>query len=183
MHRLRSGLTLVELLIVLAVLGILAAVTIPNAQPATSEHLRAAADMLSADLNYARSLAVMGNSSYRVTFDVNQQRYVLTHTGANPGLNVLPTDGFGSSADPANQRIGRFDRLPILGMPVELVKAAVGSATATNVEYGAMGQTTAPAETVVWLAAGQGTHRRWIPVRVDPLVGLARVGNVQSHSP
>ncbi len=179
----RRGLTLIEMLIVLALLGILAALALPNQQPATGEQLRGAAEMVASDISYARSLAMMGNSRYRITFDTGKQRYILRHSGSNPALNTLPADGFGSPADPPDQRIGRLDRFPDLATDVRLLSVDSGGATVNHVEFGPLGETTRATETVVWLTAGHGSGRRWVAIRINPATGLVRIGNIQSTSP
>ncbi|HMC11000.1 MAG TPA: prepilin-type N-terminal cleavage/methylation domain-containing protein, partial [Pirellulaceae bacterium] len=62
----RRGLTLIELLLTIAVLAILAAVLIPQLSGDLPERLSAASQIVSADLDYARSLAVSNNTSYRI---------------------------------------------------------------------------------------------------------------------
>src|SRR5437762_3165015 len=84
------GLTLIELLLTLAVLGILAAILIPQLSGDLPERLSAAAQVVSADLDYARSLAVANNTSYTITFDPGSNRYYLRHSGPNPQFNTLP---------------------------------------------------------------------------------------------
>src|SRR5262245_26210309 len=79
--RSRAALTLIELLMTIAVLGILAAILIPQITGDLPERLNAAAQVVSTDLDYARSLAVANNTSYRITFDTANNRYVLRHSG------------------------------------------------------------------------------------------------------
>lgn len=179
----RRGLTLIEMLIVLALLGILAALALPHHQPAVSEQLRGAAEMVAADISYARSLAMMSNSRYRITFDLTNQQYVLQHTGLNRALDTLPTDGFGSPSDPPDQRIGRMERFPDLAVNVGLLTVTAGGAAVNDVEFGPLGETTRAAETVVWLTAGQGTGQRWVALRIHPATGLVRMDNIQSTGP
>lgn len=179
----RHGLTLMEMLIVLALLGILAALALPHHQPAVSEQLRGAAEMVAADIGYARSLAMMSNSRYRITFDLPNQQYTLRHTGLNKSLDTLPSDGFGSPSDPPDRRIGRMERFPHLAASPRLVSVTAGSASVNDVEFGPLGETTRAAETVIWLTAGHWTGQRWISLHIHPATGLIRLGSIQSTGP
>jgi len=174
--RTSRGFTLIEMLIVVVLVSILTALAVTNATPSIHDQLRAAAEILVGDLDYARSLAVRNNSRYRILFDVAQNRYLLEHTGTNVSLETLPPSPLRSSSDPADQQIARLDSLP--GLVPNLVRlAAVGLIgppvqSVTDVEFGPLGETTRPQETCVWLAAGRGTSTRYLKLRVDPVTGL-----------
>lgn len=56
--RAAAGFTLVELIVVIVILGIAAAIVVPMASSASGMQLRAAANMVAADLEYAKSLAI-----------------------------------------------------------------------------------------------------------------------------
>src|SRR5262245_42798814 len=91
---LRAALTLIELLLTIAVLGILAAILIPQLSGDVPERLDAGAQVVAADIDYARSLAVANNSTYRLTFDKATNSYCLQHTGSLAALNTLPRSPF-----------------------------------------------------------------------------------------
>ena len=67
--------TLLELLLVVAIVGILVGVLLPDMQPAVYDQLRSTAQIVATDLAYARSLAVANNDNYRITFDLNNNQY------------------------------------------------------------------------------------------------------------
>jgi Tfp pilus assembly protein FimT len=54
-------------LLTIAVLGILAAILIPQLSGDLPERLNSGAQIISTDFDYARSLAVANNSSYRIS--------------------------------------------------------------------------------------------------------------------
>src|SRR6187551_2108184 len=108
-----AGLTLIEMLLTIAVLGILAAVLIPQISSDIPERLEAAAQVVAADIDYARALAVGNDSLYRITFEPNANRYILRHSGSQTTLNVLPRSPFRDSNDAADQQTTNLSDLPL----------------------------------------------------------------------
>jgi Tfp pilus assembly protein FimT len=164
----------------IAVLGILAAILIPQLGGDLPERLQAGAQVVSADLDYARSLAVANNTSYRITFDTAGNRYALRHSGPNGQFNTLPRSPFQQSDDPVDQQTTKLGMLPIPEPGVKLVTivAMQGSPQATtSIEFTPLGGTTSTSPTVVWLACGSGTLRRYISIGVDPITGLVTIGS------
>jgi prepilin-type N-terminal cleavage/methylation domain-containing protein len=175
----RAGLSLIELLLTLAVLGILVAVLIPQLSGDLPERLSAAAQVISSDLDYARSLAVSNNTSYRLTFNTAQNEYVLAHCGANPQFNTLPRSPFRQTGDAANEQTTELSELPIPEPRVRLVavvRMQGGGQSVANIEFTPLGGTTSGNPTVLWLACGRGSLRRFLSISVDPVTGLATIG-------
>jgi prepilin-type N-terminal cleavage/methylation domain-containing protein len=182
----RPGFTLIELLIVFAVVAILVAAMIPDMRGGAYDQLESAARVVAADMAYARSLAVTYNSTYRVTFDLSNQRYILEHSGTNIALNTLPNTAFRNTSDPSNQHIVRLADLPGLGAPTALTRAVrVGSSvqSATNVEFGSLGGTTQSEYTVILLTAGNGADRRRIYLAINPITGLTTIAHNAAEMP
>jgi prepilin-type N-terminal cleavage/methylation domain-containing protein len=182
----QSGFTLIELLIVVALLSLVVGMLIPNANPSLRDQLEGAAEILSGDIAFARSLAVANDSSYRITFDFTQNQYVLTHTGTNPALNNLPHSPYALPSDPADQHIVRLASLPHLGGTARLhaVRAlSTSPQSVSDLEFGSLGETTRPEETQIWIAVGTGTATRYLSVRVNPVTGLTWIENFQATEP
>lgn len=182
----RDAYTLVELLIVVALMGILAGVLLPSFNPSIHDQLRAAAQVVAAELAYTRDLAVSNDSNYEITFDIDAEQFVLRHSGANSSLDTLPPSPFHSPDDPGDAHTTCLSDLPHAGPNVEIVKVYKASGTPTNVatlEFGPLGETTRSEETVVWLACGGGDNRLYLPVTVDPVTGQASIGTIQATSP
>jgi len=182
----RRGYSLVELMMVIAILAVVAAALVPSASNSISEQLEAAARVLAADLDYARTLAVTHESKYKAAFSTSQHQWTLTHSGTDTSLNPLPASPFHLAQEPATQRTTQLRAL--LGTVADLSIHSVyanGSSLAAigEVEFGPLGSTTRSEETVIWLAAGSGSATRYVPVRVNPVTGLATVGSFQSTAP
>ncbi len=180
-----KGLTLLELLLVVAIVAILAAVALPGAQSAVHEQLRSTAQIVATDLAYARSLAVSNNSNYRVVFNFTENRLVLEHSGSSVSLTTLPRSPFSSPDDPTDRHIVDLDELPHVGPTVRLAAAASGSTfeKASDVEFGPLGQTTRSDATILWLAAGSGDGTKYITLQINPATGLVAVGDYTAAAP
>lgn len=173
--RQRSGYTLVELLTVLVVLGILAALLIPSANPSIQARLESAAQLVAGDLAYARSLAISRNRAFRATWDLQQNRYTIAPAGGASG-SAVPLDPFASDrAARPDTYVTDLDEVPgIAGIVLHKV-LGVGPAEATYIEFGPYGETSKAEESVIWLAASSGGNERYVAVRVNPVTGLATV--------
>ncbi len=71
----RDGFTMVELMVVLAIIAIAAAIVVPLASSAGSMQIRAAVTMVAADLEYAKSLSISRGHRYAVVFNKDAESY------------------------------------------------------------------------------------------------------------
>jgi len=82
----RKAFTIIELMMVVMILGIMAAVVVPMATSSHDSQCAAAARMLTADLELAQSVALARQSSVAVVFSADRQSYkVVIYTGQNLG--------------------------------------------------------------------------------------------------
>lgn len=182
----QTGFSLIEMLLVISVMAILAGLVIPNSNPTIHDQLQATAQIMAADLAYARSLAVTHASRYQVEFDTSENRYVITHSGANPSLDELPDSPYRNPDDLPEEHAVDLDSLPHMGPTVEIAAAAeIGSTPemVDTVEFGPLGETTAGGYTVVWLAAGTDSSKRYIMLYINPVTGLTTIGTFSATGP
>ena len=180
------GITLVEVMLAVAVLGIVAAMAVPSFEPDVATQLDAFAQIVASDLMAARDLAVANNSTYRLTFEGNENRYRLEHVGTNPALNTLPATIFPNRADTSTKHYTDLDDLPRMGVGSHLSAVELGSVPATSttvLEFGPLGATSQTAGTTIWLSAGAGASERYLAVRIDPVTGLATVDALTATAP
>lgn len=90
------GFTLVEIIIVVVVLAIAAVLAVPMLSTASDLEVRSAAQIVAADLEYAKSMAISRQRNYSVVFDLADNSYqveddsssVIPHPG-RPGLSFI----------------------------------------------------------------------------------------------
>ena len=70
-----GGFTIVEIIIVVVIIAITAMVAIPMMSSAASLQIRSAANMIAADIEYARSMAISRGQNYSVEFDTSTDSY------------------------------------------------------------------------------------------------------------
>ncbi|MBX7167608.1 MAG: GspH/FimT family pseudopilin [Pirellulales bacterium] len=185
-RQIRRGYTLAEMLVVVTLVAVLAWTMIPSMTPSASQQLLGTAETVASDLALARSLAVANGSTYRVTYQLTQNRYVLEHTGTNPALETLPHWAFRSPSDPADQHIVELSKLPNSGFTLPALASVTlgGTSTASTwIEFTPLGATSAAAESVVWLQTGSATSARYVAVRVNPVTGLTTIDDITGTAP
>ncbi len=78
-----SGFTLAELIIVIVIIAIAAAMIIPQAIDTSDFEALSAARVISGDLEYARDMAITSSTPVTVTFNTTAKTYTLTNTSGN----------------------------------------------------------------------------------------------------
>lgn len=76
-----GGFTMIEIVIVVVIIGIAALAAIPMMSSAASLQIRSAANMIAADMEYARSMAISRGQNYSVVFDKNTESYSIYKEG------------------------------------------------------------------------------------------------------
>jgi prepilin-type N-terminal cleavage/methylation domain-containing protein len=84
MRGVSKAFTLIELMIVIVIIGIAAAMAVPMISSAASFQIRSAANVVAADLEYAKSMAISRGRSYSVVFDSATESYQIKDPNGSP---------------------------------------------------------------------------------------------------
>lgn len=184
--RLRRGLTLIEILITVAILGILAAAIIPQFGATAPDQVRGAAQIIAADMDYARSLAISNNSTYLITFSKTRNGYMLTHSGTNTSLDTLPDNPFRKPSDDSKSLIVMLSDFPHVGSSVTIAAIVTDEPSpqeVTSIEFDTLGQTTRKQPTLIWLSSRAGAEDIYLPIEINPVTGLTTIGEFTTVAP
>lgn len=185
-RRAPRGLTLVEVIMTIVILAVIAAMVLPHLGAEIPDQLQAGAEIVAADIEYVRSLAVINNSRYRLTFDPDAGSYYFEHTGTNTLLEVLPASPFRNPQDPPDRQTTDLTSLPLAQPSIRLVAVLADGASpseVTDLEFNELGATLRSANTVLWLACGGGDQERFIPISVNAVTGLVELGEITTELP
>jgi type II secretion system protein H len=103
-----SGFTLIELLVVVVILAIAAMVAIPMMSSAGSVQIRSAANMVAADLEYAKSMSISRGQAFAVVFDESTESYSVRDQADNVIMHPVKK-GFTYVVDFRDKRLNKVD--------------------------------------------------------------------------
>ncbi len=180
-----AAFTLIEMLIVIAIIGILVGAILAGGDSTRCDGLRAAATILAAELDAGRELAISNGDAYVFTLDFANNQLTLAYAGSTSALTSLPKTPFCPvKLEPSNhsKHILKFSELPGAASSVSFYAAAKVDSSggfvqkATTIQFDAIGKTTGSYDTVIWLAAGPDDDLQYITVTVAAATGLITTG-------
>ncbi len=159
------GFSMIEILIVLVILAIVAMVAIPMASSAAGMQIRSAANMIAADLEYAKSMAIARAQNFSVVFDSSQESYQIEDSTGT----VI--------AHPVKKGFNYVVNLPGEGLDKVNIVSAVFDSTGT-VKFDYLGSpyngNDSPLNSgVITLQTGEAT----ITIAVEPITGFISITN------
>jgi len=78
-----GGFTMIEIIIVIVIISIAALAAVPMMSSAASLQIRSAANMIAADLEYAKSMAISRGQEFSVVFDDGTESYRIEDQDSN----------------------------------------------------------------------------------------------------
>jgi len=108
LRRARGGFTIIEILIVVVILAIAAMTAIPMISSAGSIQVRSVANMIAADLEYAKSLAITKGQRYSVVFDTSSDSYRIEDE-SDTTISHPVKKGFDYVIDLEDEGLGKAD--------------------------------------------------------------------------
>jgi prepilin-type N-terminal cleavage/methylation domain-containing protein len=116
----KPGFTLVEIIIVVVILSIAALMAIPMMSSASGVQIRSAANLIAADLEYAKSMAISRGQNYYVRFNESANSYQIEDRNNNVIQHPVKK-GFSYIMNFTNdKRVGKVD-ITSVSFPSEIV--------------------------------------------------------------
>lgn len=98
--------TLAELIIVVVIISIAALLAVPMISSAADSQVRSAANMIAADLEYAKSMAISRQEDYSVVFDVGSNSYEIQDESGSVIDHPVKVETFFSVTISDDSRLG-----------------------------------------------------------------------------
>jgi prepilin-type N-terminal cleavage/methylation domain-containing protein len=154
-----GGFSLIEIMIVVGILLIAALMVVPMMSSADGVQLRSAANIVAADLEYAKSIAITRGENFKVVFEPFTEMYRIEDTMGNVVSHPVKK-GFDYVMDFANEE--RLNRVTI---------DSVNFNSTNEVEFDCLGSPN-QGGTVTLGANGEA-----ITVNVEPVTGFVTITN------
>ncbi len=77
----KKAFTLIELIVMMVIIAIAAVLAVPMMSSAADVQVRSAANMIAADLEYAKSMAISRQQNHSVVFDAANESYEVRNSG------------------------------------------------------------------------------------------------------
>jgi len=140
------GFTIVELLIVVVILSIVALTAIPMMSSAASIQIRSAANIIAADIEYARSMAISRGQNHSIVFDTSADSYCIKNTTTGVIIKNPVTKGDYVVSFKTESRLNRVDITNAnfdgtQTVTFECLGSPVGNGGSVNLQAGAVGAT------------------------------------------
>lgn len=117
----RSGFTLIELIIVLAIMALFAGTVLPRMRDQLDLHLRKHARQLSGSIRFLYNQSAMKNKIYRLHYDLDNQKYWVEKSESNH-LRLQDPEQERSAFEEKPKKSKFSEDLELLKKPVELQK-------------------------------------------------------------
>ena len=178
--------TLVEVLVVVAILAALAGMAVAYVEVSPSDRLQRTADMLAADLERVQELSLARGAPHRALFEGVERRFILKHTGTNGSLHALPQYVRTSSYEDSKQATYDLDERTPYGKYVRIAGFEPSTLYANDefpLQYGADGALTDGRTATIWLSSTNDGVTRYLPVRIYAVTGVVSVGSTVGTLP
>jgi prepilin-type N-terminal cleavage/methylation domain-containing protein len=163
-----GGFTLIEIVIVVVIIAIAAMMAIPMMTSAGSFQIRSAANIIAADLEYAKTIAISKGQSFSVVFDITTESYRIDDQSGS--IIVHPVKkGFYYAVDFRND--GRLSKVDIENVVFDPGSNSTITFDYLGSPYSGSGTSTPLNSGVISLRVGQMTAT----INVEPVTGFISI--------
>jgi type II secretion system protein H len=162
------GFTLIEILIVVVIIGIAAMIAVPMMSSAASMQIRSAANIVAADLEYAKSMAISRGQNFSMVFDKNSESYSIKDQNGNTISHPIKKGSLYVINFASDSRLGQVD----------IVDAVFNPNSSQTISFDYLGSpysgtgTSSPLNSgIITLQAGGNTKT----VTVEPVTGYISI--------